>query len=50
MTEAQRVWNETVPATNSWSAEWFVGYQPQVHGLVMSREAEVLWHKAYLED
>jgi hypothetical protein len=39
-----------VPSVNLWSSEWFVGHQDNVHGLVMSREAEVLWHKAYIED
>jgi peptide/nickel transport system substrate-binding protein len=49
MKEAGEVWNATVPAVNLWSSEWFIGWKPKVHGIVMSREGEVMFQNAWIE-
>jgi hypothetical protein len=38
-----------VPAINVVSAEWYIGWQDDVHGLTMNRESSVMFHDAWVE-
>jgi peptide/nickel transport system substrate-binding protein len=49
MAEIQEEFNEVVPAVNVVSAEWFIGWQDNVHGLTMNRESSVMFHDAWVE-
>ena len=41
-------WNATVPFVNLYSVDQQIIYQPNVHGLVPSIDADMLFDKAWL--
>ncbi len=49
MAEIQKIWNETVPSEMLYASEWYVGSKPNVHGLVFTREATVMFQDAYVK-
>jgi peptide/nickel transport system substrate-binding protein len=49
MSDIQEAFNESVPAVNVTSNEWFIGWQDNVHGLNMNRESSVMFHDAWIE-
>jgi peptide/nickel transport system substrate-binding protein len=49
MAQLQDVWNEDPPWALIYAGQWFVGWKDDVHGLVPSRDAVVMFQDAYLE-
>jgi peptide/nickel transport system substrate-binding protein len=48
MEEIQRTWNTTVPSANMFMSSWWWALDPEVRGLVWSRDVTPMFHDAYL--
>jgi peptide/nickel transport system substrate-binding protein len=49
MAGIQEVWNEDPPWALIFAAQWFVGWSDEVHGIVPTRDAAVMFHDAYVD-
>ena len=45
----QEVWNTDPPWVVYAANQWFMGWKDDVHGLVFTRDASVLFHHAYID-
>ena len=49
MAQVQEVWNTDPPWAIFAASQWFMGWKDEVHGLVPTRDASMMFHHAYLE-